>query len=345
MLGKGLESLIPPSQSDDDGGGEAKTPQGVSREPAGQSSPPRDSAAPSVPPHTPLHAEENTPFASAPPREGAVRRPQSEQAVFQIEIEKIKPNPHQPRRNFGEESIRELAVSIREFGIIQPLVVTKQEKETPVGLDVEYELIAGERRLLAAKMLGLERVPAIIRNIDEERERLEVAVIENVQREDLNPIERARAFARLQDEFRMTQREIAARLGKSRETVANTLRLLDLPSSIRETLERGEISESHGRLLLAVAEPAAQERLFRDLLLSRMTTRELKHRVREASAPRTEEKRETPPELKMLEEKLSAELGAPVTIEERGLRKKLTITFYSDEELQNLVRKLGGESE
>jgi ParB/RepB/Spo0J family partition protein len=151
------------------------------------------------------------------------------EAVFHIEVEKIKPNPQQPRRDFNQDAIKELAASIREFGILQPLVVTKVVKEVPTGTDVEYYLIAGERRLRAAKYLGLERVPAVIKNVDLEKERLELAIIENLQRENLNPVEMGRAFARLQDEFRLTQREIAARLGKSREAVANTMRLLDLP--------------------------------------------------------------------------------------------------------------------
>ncbi len=146
--------------------------------------------------------------------------------------------------------LHELASSIREFGFLQPLVVSKVEKETPTGIAVEYQIIAGERRFMAAKLLGLPRVPAIIRNINLEREKLELGVIENIQRENLNPIEMARAFQRLQEEFRMTQREIAAKLGKSREVVANSVRLLDLPEYIQRAVEEGSVSESNARILI-----------------------------------------------------------------------------------------------
>jgi len=234
-----------------------------------------------------------------------------------------------------------LAASIREFGLLQPIVVSKLEREVPSGTEVEYELISGERRLMAVKMLGMELVPAIIRNVGMERERLELAIIENLQREDLNPLEMARAMARLQDEFRLTQREIAARLGKSREVIANTVRLLDLPPYIQEALERGEISESHGRLLLSITEPALQERLFRDLTENRMSTRELRDKVKQ-SKPERKERAELPPELKMFQERLSSELGAPVKIES-GPVGRITISFYSEEELHNLLSKLGGE--
>lgn len=274
------------------------------------------------------------------------------EAVFHIEVERIHPNPYQPRRNFDEEAIHDLAASIREFGILQPLVVRKIEKETPTGTAVEYELIAGERRWLAAKYLGLEFVPAIIRRVDAERERLEMAIIENLQRENLNPIEMARAFAELQDQFRMTQREIATRLGKSRETVANTVRLLDLPQAIQDAIGRGEISESHGRLLLAVPDLRAQEALFHDLVDRHLTTRELRHRV-ESLAPvsgTTSGRRGRPPgtgessspELRDIQHRLSAELGAPVKIMSSvsGESGKITITFYSKEELEGILERL-----
>ena len=297
MLGKGLESLIPPSQKSagadygsgqapsNSGGqaGEGTVPDKSAAEPAGQPQvqPPPISAPDIVSPaQTP--AVSNTPSqektVSVEKEKSAVKKPT--EAIFHIEVHKIKPNPHQPRRSFNEEGINELAASIREFGMLQPLVVTKIEKEVPTGTEIEYQLIAGERRWLAAKKLGLETVPAIIKNIDLERERLEMAVVENIQRENLNPIEAARAFAKLQDEFHLTQREIASRLGKSREVVANTLRLLDLPPYIQEAISAGQISESHGRLLLTISDTGTQQKLFQDLVANRLTTRELKNRVR-----------------------------------------------------------------
>ncbi len=348
MLGKGLESLIPASGSkpkDENQKNGVPAPQEPSREPSPPNTQKESRGFEKI--EFGIHREP-PPRANEIDREKPRERQATQEFVFHIEIEKIKPNPHQPRRDFNEESLKELADSIREFGVIQPLVVSKKEIETPTGTDVEYELIAGERRLMAAKLLGLERVPAIVRKIGVERERLEVAVIENIQRENLNPIETARAFARLQDEFRLTQREIATQLGKSREGVANTLRLLDLPSYIQDALSKGQISESHGRLLLAVTDKAAQESLFRDLVDRHLTTRELKERVLRTKPPH--EKTAAPPamispELLAFQEKLSSELGTPVKIEKHGETGKITITFYSGEELRNIIQRLGGNDQ
>ncbi len=276
---------------------------------------------------------------------GQAPRQNSAQAIFQIEVDKIKSNPHQPRRDFDQEAIKELAGSIREVGILQPLVVTKVEKETPSGTEVEYILIAGERRLLASKLLGLERVPAIVRRLDFERERLEIAIIENIQRENLNPIETARAFSRLQDEFGLTQREIATRLGKSREGVANSVRLLDLPAYIQEALANNQISETHGRLLLSITDPAIQKRLFDDILEKKLTTREVKNRVEFGGAGEKDKKDYVAlePELKMFQDQLTSRLGAPVRIEQKNSETggKITIRFFSEEELRGILEKLG----
>lgn len=312
-LGKGLDALIPPQEPEKEG---ENVGQGRS-----------EGLAKAIP------AVDSAGSRREKPRE-------AQESVFHIEVEKIKPNPQQPRRNFDEAGIRELAASIREFGLIQPIVVTKIEREVPTGTEVEYQLIAGERRLMAAKLLGLERIPAIVRNVSLERERLELAVIENIQRADLNPIELARAYTRLQDEFRMTQREVASRIGKSREAVANTIRLLDLPSSVQEAVANGEISESHGRLLLAVSDPSAQEKLFRDLVDRRFTTRELRAKVEAEKPAKDRSDEDLPPDLKMLQEKLSSGLGAPVAIRKHGESGRITINFYSQEELENLVNRL-----
>lgn len=271
--------------------------------------------------------------------------------IFHIEVEKITPNPNQPRRDFNETAIRDLANSIREFGILQPIVVSKIGKETPDGIQVEYQLIAGERRLLAAKLLGLRVVPAIVRNVDLEREKLELAVIENLQRENLNPVEMARAFQRLQEEFRMTQREIAMKLGKSRETVANTVRLLDLPEYIQDALQKGNLSESHARLLLAVENPAAQRRIFDEIAEHGLTTRDVKERVQQLGVgighrgrpSLAEMEANLPPEMRALQDELSSSLGAPVQIQKGTSSGKITISFYSQEELDNILRKLGKE--
>jgi ParB family chromosome partitioning protein len=265
-------------------------------------------------------------------------------SVFHIETDKISPNPNQPRRHFDETALKDLAYSIREFGVLQPLVVTKKGRETPNGIEVEYELIAGERRLLAAKLLGLKTVPAIIRNVSLEREKLELAVIENIQRENLNAIETARAFERLRDEFKMTQREIAAKLGKSREVVANTVRLLDLPGYAQEALEKGQLSESNARFLLSVDDQEARKKLFDDIIQHGLTTRDVKDRVATFGRKRGRPRKDAnivSPELRAIQDELSSELGAPVEIEKKTEGGKITITFYSEEELENILRKIG----
>src|SRR3989338_7206413 len=162
--------------------------------------------------------------------------------IFLIEVDKISPNPEQPRRELDKTSLKELANSIREVGLLQPIVVSKLEKETEMGTEVSYVLIAGERRWRAARLAGLERIPAIIRDITRERERLELALVENIQRADLNPIEEAKAYTRLQEEFKITQREVGVRVGKSREAVANTMRLLSLPTEIQEAIAKQQIN-------------------------------------------------------------------------------------------------------
>lgn len=266
--------------------------------------------------------------------------------VFLIEVNKISPNPQQPRRDFDENALKELAASIREFGILQPIVVSKIEQESDIGTEVSYQLIAGERRWRASQLLGLERIPAIIKNVSLERERLELAVIENVQRADLNAIEAARAYAKLQDEFRLTQREIASRLGKSRESIANTIRLLSLPSNIQEAIGRGQLSESQGRLLLTVDDLKQQQSLFEDLLRNNMSVRELKSRIQTLRVQTTRE--ELPaaipvfanPETASLQKELEGALGTKVRVEKSGETGKLIITFYSPEELRGIVAKL-----
>ena len=198
---------------------------------------------------------------------------------------------------------------------------------------------------MASKILGLRVVPAIIRNVSLEREKLELAVIENIQRENLNPIETARAFQRLQEEFKLTQREIASKLGKSRETVANSVRLLDLPPYIQEALQKGDISESHGRLLLAIEDPGAQKKLFDDISLYRLTTRDVKERVErlKAGVAAADEEASLPPEIEAMKHSLSQTLGAPVEIKKGVNTGRISITFYSQEELENILRRLDQE--
>lgn len=258
--------------------------------------------------------------------------------IYQIETEKIVPNPYQPRSEFSNEGLQELSQSIREFGILQPLVVSKVTKETETGADVEYQLIAGERRLRAAKLAGLERVPAIIRQTDGPRHKLEMALIENIQRENLNPVESAKAYARLQDEFDLTQKEIAVRVGKSREAVANTLRLLNLPSHIQNALAEGKISESQARTLLGIGSQEEQDRVFQNILSGKMTTvRAVKGEV--------EKTKVQDPETSYWAKRFEENLGSPVKVTKEGTKGKVTVEFNSADEWRNLTDKLGGAPE
>lgn len=269
------------------------------------------------------------------------------EAVYLIETEKIKPNPQQPRRSFDETALKELADSIREYGILQPLIVTKIEKEVPTGTVVEYQLIAGERRLRAAQLLGLERVPAIVRQPLAERQKLEAAIIENVQREDLNPLETARAFAKLADEFGLPQREIAQRIGKSRETVSNTMRLLQLPSEAQRALQEGKISESHARIILSIQNPEKQRALLGEILTHHLTVREteiLGRRVlgilpMEESPKISLDELGNPLEAEA-KNKLEEILGTKVEVKKKGARGKITINFFSEEEFNDILKKI-----
>lgn len=267
--------------------------------------------------------------------------------VFQIEIEKIVANPYQPRKTFDEQAIHELAVSIREYGILQPLVVEKQERETELGTRVSYQLIAGHRRLLGAKKAGLKTVPAIVREKGEKSHSLEMAIVENIQRQELSSIETARAYARLSDEFGMTQREIAAKLGKSRESVANTLRLLSLPSDIQDALLKGDISESSARLLLQVSDPQIQKELFLRARHDTMSVRELKRYMKSLERNDTSKEEHAPQatsvgdiRLHRLERELSETLGAPVRVEQSKKGGKIIIHFYSPEEIDGIVSRI-----
>jgi ParB family chromosome partitioning protein len=372
MLGKGLESLIPKNNNQGQGADGVpplqSQPQPFARsenvQPQFQPQP-RPSFVPPV--QSPVQPVSQPVQPVSPPQSvQPIAQPQEQkpqkrddlvqESIYHIEIEKITPNPDQPRRHFDEDALHELASSIREFGFLQPLVVSKVEKETATGIAVEYQIIAGERRFMAAKMLGLPRVPAIVRNINLEREKLELGVIENIQRENLNPIEMARAFQRLQEEFRMTQREIAAKLGKSREVVANAVRLLDLPEYIQRAVEDGQLSESNARLLIAIEDPAEQKKLLDDIIQNKLTTRDVKERVQRvavSSGGVAAHRRGRPPlqethlapEVKAMQDELSSSLGAPVEISQNANNGKITITFFSEEELKNILEKLKNDRE
>ena len=272
--------------------------------------------------------------------------PRRGDSVFWIEIEKIEPNPYQPRREFGEDALRGLSASIREHGVLQPILVTKREIETPTGLEVRYQLIAGERRWRAAQLAGLSQIPAVIRRgIPDDRIKLELALIENVQREDLNPMERARAFKQLIDEFHLIQREIAERIGKSREMIANTLRLLALSPEIQTALHEGRITEGHARAVLMAGDDAVkQAEVYNAVLMDRLNVREAENRARQVSGkifvPRRRPAAMQDPQTREWQRQLEDRLGTKVQFQKLGERGKIVVEFYSEEELRGILDKL-----
>ena len=258
------------------------------------------------------------------------------QAVFHIEVDRIHPNPYQPRREFDHEKLRELAESIREYGIIQPLVVSRVRQDEESGSKVQYQIIAGERRYRASLMVGLPTVPVVIRKSETPKGNLEIALVENLQWSDLNPLETARAYSRLQEEFGITQREVAQRVGKSREAVANTLRLLSLPTYIQDALQKGEIHESQARILLGITDMERQKKTFEQLVEGKLSVRGLKERVKSVK---------NDPEKNFYERQLEEKIGAPVEISKRGDKGKVVIRFFSEEEMKEVLQRLLGEME
>jgi ParB family transcriptional regulator, chromosome partitioning protein len=265
-------------------------------------------------------------------------------SIFWIEVEKIKPNPYQPRHEFDDARLADLAESIRMYGILQPLVVTRKEvyKEDG-GLAVEYELISGERRLRASKIAGLAQVPALIRNGEEDAQvKLELAIIENLQREDLNPVDRARAFQRLSDEFGFKHVQIAEKVGKSREYVSNSLRILALPDELLMALGDGKISEGHTRPLLMLSErPEEQMTLYKEIIFKKLTVREAESIARKIAIEKTRKKdRSIDPETIELEKRLTETLGTRVHIEHRENGGKLTIDFFTNDDLRGILEMI-----
>jgi ParB family chromosome partitioning protein len=256
-----------------------------------------------------------------------------------IDVDLIVSNPHQPRSPVDPESLSTLAESIREHGVIQPLLVTRVQPEG--GGPAVHQLIAGERRLQAARMAGLARVPVVVKEASSS-EVLELALVENLQRADLNPLEEAQAFRRLADEFGLTQETIAAGVGRSRTAVANALRLLTLSDELKASLAGGEISEGHARALLGLPSEAQRRHAWQRVVERGLSVRETEALVRQwPAAARTKASQRRPdPELAHLEERLRAALGTRVSLRRGRRGGRLTIHFYSDEELEALLGRL-----
>lgn len=270
-------------------------------------------------------------------------------AVFWIETDKIQPNPYQPRREFDEHNLRDLAESIRQYGVLQPLVVTRREDSHDDGsISVAYELIAGERRLRASKLAGVREVPCVVRVGDDNRAKLELAIIENIQREDLNAVDRAKSFQQLADEFKLSWVEIGKKVGKSREYVSNTVRILMLPQEILDALVAGKISEGHTRpLLMLVDKPDEQITLFKEMLMRKMTVREAEGLARRVALEKVRKKSLVAnPEVIDLEKRLAESLGTRVSIEPKEKGGKITIDYFSHDELlalAGLIKRAGSE--
>ncbi|MDB5238804.1 MAG: hypothetical protein JWO00_139 [Candidatus Parcubacteria bacterium] len=269
-------------------------------------------------------------------------------AVFWVEVEKISPNPYQPRREFDQAKLKDLSESIRMYGILQPLVVTRKEVyREDGGMNVEYELISGERRLRASKLAGLAQVPVLIRGGEENPQlKLEMAIIENLQREDINAVERARAFERLAKEFNLKQAQIADKVGKSREYVSNTMRILSLPDEIITALDEGKISEGHTRpLLMLVDRPEEQMVLFKEIMTKKLTVREAESLSRRVATERIRNKAKyLDPTIIELEKSFTESLGTRVRIAKSKEGGTVTIDFFSPDDLRVLLEKLNNQA-
>lgn len=247
------------------------------------------------------------------------------------------PGRFQPRRDFSAEALQELALSIKEQGIVQPIVV--------VASGDKFEIVAGERRWRAAAKAGLTRVPVIVREMRSDKEMLEIALVENLQREDLNPLEAAAAYARLKEEFHLTQEDVARRVGKDRATVANALRLLKLPASVREKIREGSLSAGHAKALAALVSADDQERLADEILRRALSVRQTEKRVASFSSEgKVRRERRSDPFTRDAEEKLSRRLKTRVRIARSRRGGRIEIAFGSEEELIGLFDRLSGKN-
>jgi ParB family transcriptional regulator, chromosome partitioning protein len=252
--------------------------------------------------------------------------------IQEIEVSKIVPNPFQPRKVFEPNSLKELSDSIKEHGVIQPLVVI----QTASG----YELVVGERRFRASQLAGLTKVPAIIKTKMVDQTKLEVALIENIQRKELNPIEEAQAYDRLMKTFHLTQDQVAKKVGKSRPAVANTIRLLNLPAEVQRAISEEKITEGHGRALLGLADSEKIILLYRLTIEQNLNVRQVEAKVRELTIRKQMDAAAPDPKLIALEGELRGKLGTQVKIQRQGHGGKITIEFFSEEELNELVHKM-----
>lgn len=271
---------------------------------------------------TPTTGKKRQVFTTGAPENKSAER------VWLIPLSEITPNPDQPRKNFKDEELKELADSIKEHGVLQPIIVAEKA-------DGGYELVAGERRFRASKLINLPTIPAIVKEFPEEK-KLEIALIENIQRSQLNALEEAFAYQRLIEQFGLTQQDVADRVGKSRSAVANTIRLLTLPEEIQKALVDEKISMGQARALLSITDKAQQLEVLSSMLGEKITVRELEEKVREKKGKVSRRD----PNLIYLEEELRGVLGTKVTLTQKGEEGTITIHYFSKDELQEIVKKI-----
>lgn len=278
------------------------------------------------------------------------RQERPQDSIYWIDVSKIRPNPFQPRTEFNQDRLRDLADSIRQYGVLQPLVVTRKEVEREDGgISTEYELIAGERRWRASQIAGLSQVPALIRTGEEtDKMKLEMAIIENLQREDLNPVDRAVAFAKLSKEFNLKHADIAKRVGKSREYVSNTIRIMGLPQEMLDAIVERKITEGHSKpLLMLIDYPEEQATLFKDIVCNHMTVRDAEAFARRIASDRVRKpERKVEPGIIDIEQRLTEQYGTRVQVEKREDHGgRVTIQFFSDEDLKKILEMLENSRE
>jgi len=268
-------------------------------------------------------------------------------SIYWVEVEKVVPNPFQPRREFDQNKLQELADSIRMYGVLQPLTVTRKEIQREDGTFYsEYELIAGERRLRASKLAQVSQVPVIIREGEQsEQEKLELAIIENLQREDLNAVDRALAFEQLANVFGLSHVQVAKKMGRSREYVSNSIRLLGLPSHMLDALRLAKLSEGHARTLLMLNDrQEEQEVVFQEILLKKLSVREVERIARKIATDKIRKRNDDfDVELIEMEKQFTETLGTRVQIQKTDFGGKLTIDYFSTDDLEILLSRIKQE--
>lgn len=333
-LGRGLASLIPQKKQN----ASVKTD-----DESGKITAPKDDFnyfGASAPKGAPAASKSQSPFLSnvkpgAKPasdqKEADEIKNDNKSGLTEIDVALVMPNALQPRIKFDEEKLKELAASIKEHGIIQPITVCKNGNN--------FEIIAGERRFEAAKLAGLKKVPVIVRQVNDQQ-KLELAIIENIQRHDLNAIEEAKAYKKLMDDFEMEQEEIAAKVGKSRSVVANKLRLLNLPFDIQIGLIGEKITEGHAKAILAITDPEKQRALYDLIVKNNLTVRQTENKTKEVTVKTHKRNVAIDPETKEIEDELSGKLGTKVKLQKSGGGGKIIIEYYSKEELDAILEKI-----